>query len=65
MNSPANRTTGKLTTGNHETSTIREKNEMMATINGQNKLAVVHQEISKFKEDIAMKLSRIITKNIT
>ena len=60
MNAPANRTTG-----NQEIPTNREKSEMKATDKGQNNFAVVYQEISKFKEDIAMKLSMIITKNTT
>ena len=56
MNAPANRTSG-----NREALKILEKSEMKATVNGQNKLALVRQEISKFKEDIAIKLSTIIT----
>ena len=36
---------------------------MKATVNGQNKLTVVQQEISKFNEAIAMKLSMILTNN--
>ena len=63
MSAPENRNTGKLTTGNQETSTIEEKSEMKATVNGQNKLTVACQGISKFKEDIAMKLAMMITKN--
>ena len=63
MSARANRKTGLPTTGNQETSSIVEKSEMKATVNGQNKLAVVYQEISKFKEDITMKLSMKITKN--
>ena len=58
MSAPENRNTGNL-----ETSSIVEKSEMKATVNGQNKLAVACQEISKFKEDITMKLSMKITKN--
>ena len=58
MNAPTNRTIG-----NQETLTIREKSEMKATDNGQNIFAGMHQQISKFKEDIAMNLSMIITRN--
>ena len=58
MNAPANRTTGT-----QDIPTIREKTETRATDKGRNKFAVVYQELSKFKEDIAMKLSMIMTKD--
>jgi len=55
MNAPGNWTTSKLTTG-------AQKNNMMSTDNGPNKLAVVNQEIKDtryWEEKVAAAMRRV------